>query len=253
MPDLYLQSLMEGTSHNKKKDRFEIENEKQIEEYLKKISLHEEDPSKNLLMTPSMKRIRMKEQLQEEAKYSKLSSFVEAAFMILTLEGKKYLNNEHYESMIAAFANAYTILNKIDLGPSSTENFQTILNFDDETITSIFNIAVEKYKESQYADSLSLFILLLILIPQNSDYWYRAGIAAHECKNYELALQLYAGVSSLDPSLIAPWIFSVECHLIQNSQEEAKNAYAEAVKISETSQIDDSWKEALSKLKMLLN
>lgn len=258
MPDLYLQDLLRDEvgkkqPEKKKKDRFEIEIENQVEEYIKSISFDEEDPSKNLLMAPEVRRAKMKMELIQEAKCSKLSSYVESAIAILRSEGKNYLDEEKYMLMNKTFENAYIILNKIDLTPPFIDNFQTLLEFSDDTIESIFNIAVIKHRELKYEDSLSLFILLLTLIPENSDYWYRAGMVAYECKKYELALDFYSVVSSLDPLFIAPWIFSSECYLKLNSQVQAKSACEEAIKISAVSEIDDPWKEALSRLQAVLN
>lgn len=237
----------------KSKDRFQIESDKQIELILKSLSFDDEDPSHNQYMTPEMKCAKKREELREEAGPSELANYVESSFRILSAEGRNYLTVEEYESMSQAFAHAHEILDEINLDVPFTENFQTILHFNNSIIEYIFKIAVEKYKELQYQDSLSIFILLFMLVPENPDYLYRAALVARECKKYELASRFFSATSSIDPLLIAPWIFSTECYLKQNLEAEAQASYAEAIKISETSQIDDEWKNALSSLKALIS
>lgn len=261
MPDLHLQALIQGQIKNrsseithakKAKDKFEIETERQIEEYIKTLSFEEDDPSIIHVITPAMQRAKIKEELKEEVKLKELSSHIASAFKIITTEGHRYLDAAHIAALNDDFAQAENALDEMDLNSPPRENFQMAMHFTESTIESIFTIAIAKFDEAQYSSSLSLFILLSTLIPENADYWCRAGILALECQNYELAIRLFSATTALDPSLIVPWIFSADCYLKLNLPREAEAAYAEAIKISETSQIDPFLEETLSQLKSVL-
>jgi tetratricopeptide (TPR) repeat protein len=263
MPDLYLQALMHGEilkkslatsiSSEEKKNRFEVATEKAIDDHIETLTFDEDNPVGNKLVTPEMQRSRVKAELKEKAKLPELSAFIESAFKILTSEGGNYLDKDHTESMNKDFASGLDVLQKIDLNSPASENFQALLHFSDSTMDSIFKIALEKFNELQYSDSLSLFILLTTLNPENPDYWYRAGILAQKCENYELATRLFSAATDIDPVLIGPRVFLIDCYLKREMISEAKVAYAEAMEINEVAQIEDSWKEMLSIYDALLN
>ncbi|MBA3286172.1 MAG: hypothetical protein H0U27_14105, partial [Nitrosopumilus sp.] len=63
----------------------------------------------------------------------------------------------------------------------------------------------------------------------------------------------FSAAASIDPLLIGPRVFMIDCYLKREMNSEAKDAYAEAMKINEVAQIDDSWKEILSIYSALLN
>lgn len=261
MPDLYLQALMTGqiqkssegvTSSKKTKNKFEVEAEKQIEAYIQTLSFDEGNPFQNQFLTSAMQRARIKEELKEQAKLSELSSFITTSFKILITEGKTYLESKHWESMYEDLVQADDALNKTELPSLSTKNFKMLLRFTDSTITSIFTIAVAKFDETQYSNSLALFILLATLVPENSDFWSRSGMLAHECQYYEMAIRFFTAAQALDDSLLIPCLFSIDCYLKLNMQQEAEAAYAKAIAISATSPIDPFLQETLDQLHLIL-
>lgn len=261
MTDLYLQALMQGEVLKKNmrtavsnfaiKNKFDKEIEKEIDAYIADLPLEEGNPDLSKLTTPEMRRSRLKAELLEQAKLSELAQFIDSSFKILTSEAQNYLDQEHLALMNKDFINANEILTKIDLSSSQADNFKTLLHFSNATLESIIQIALAKYSESRFLDSLSLFILLSTLIPENPEFWYRAGICAHKCENYELASRLYSAVTTIDPSLIAPWAFSIDCFLKREMKPEAKNAYDEAIKLYEASH-EESWKVLLSENELIL-
>lgn len=260
MPDLYLQALMQGeilkksvaSAVKEKKNRFELETDKAIDAHLATLAFDQQDPSFDKFTTPEMKKARIRAELREQAKISELSQFIEQAFNILTSQGEKYLAKEKFELLNEDFAAGHEALEKIDLNIIPSENFQSLLHFSELTINSIFEMAVAKFNELQYPDSLALFILLNTLNPENADFWLRAGILAQKCENYELAIRLYSAAEAIDPSLLGPWVFSIDCYLKQDLKPEAQTAYAEAMKIGEASPIDDEWKEMLSAYNLII-
>lgn len=261
MPDLYLQALMQGeilkksigSAAKEKKNRFERATDKAIDAYIEKLTFDESDPSVNKFSSPEMQRTQIGAELREQAKASELSQFIEQAFKISTSEGENYLGKEKYELMNEEFASGYDALLEIDLNTIPTENFQSLLHFNESTIDSIFEIAVAKFNELQYPDSLALFILLTTLNSENPDFWHRAGILAQKCENYELAARLYKAAMAIDPSLLGPWVFSIDCYLKQEMKSEALAVYTEAIKIGNASEIDNEWKEMLSAYTTIFN
>lgn len=231
------------------KNKFEIETEKQIEDYLQTLSLPE---GENSLLTPEMQRNKAREELREKAKLSEFSTLVDAAFNILTSEGPSYLEPSLYESMQDDFEKANWKLDEMDLNAPQEESFQKLLDLSDSTIESILKIAIAKFNENRYPDSLSLFALLAMLVPENRDYWYRSGIVAQASGNHELATRLFSASIALDPSFIGAWVFIAESYLKSNLLHEAEAAFAEAIKISETSPVDEAWKEVIAGLQTAL-
>jgi tetratricopeptide (TPR) repeat protein len=260
MTDLYLQAMMQGetlkksisnVSNSDNKNRFDKELEKEIDAYIASLPEEETNSELNKLTSPAMKRARIKTELIEQAKLSELSEYIDSAFKILKNEAKNYLDKENLETLNQDFANGSEILEEIDLNFPQTENFKSLLQFSDSTIESIVQIGLAKYRESQFIQGLSLFILLATLIPENPNFWHRAGIFAHKCENYELATKFYSAAASLDPFLIAPWAFMVDCYLKREMKPEAKVANEEAMNLYKASH-DESWKEFLLENELIL-
>lgn len=246
-----MSNLKKQIDDNKeKKSRFDLETEKSIDAYIATLDFDKDDPQ-NQFTTPELKREKMKTELQEQAKLSELSAFIETAFEILTSQEEKYLEAEQFEIMYADFDKGNDALEETKLN-SPHANFQAILHFSDSTIDSIFKIAVAKFIESQLSDSLSLFVLLATLVPENPDYWLRAGILAHRSENFELATRLYSTTTALDPTLVNPLLFSIDCYLKRGMKPDAIGAYTELMKLNDDSLIDDASKEMLSKYEIIL-
>lgn len=260
MPDLYLQALMQGQVLKKsakaeslaEKNRFQIETEKQIDAYIASLPEDEHEFSPNQLISPEIKRLRLKEELKEEAKLSELSQFVITAFQIIVTEGSSYLSAEESKTLMHDFEQGNEALENIDLSIPQNENFQTLLHLSDSTIESILKIAIAKFNDKQYSSSLSLFILLATLIPENPDYWHRAGVVAQTTENYALATRLYQAAIGIDNTMVSPHVFLVDCYLKQGMPEEADTIYKEAIKICEDTNVDPSWKVMLSQYQILL-
>lgn len=254
MADLYLQAMMQGKIIQKnseytpstplKKNRFEIEIEKEIESKL--INLIDEDPSINKFNSPEIRKAKLKAQLLEEAKLSELSQFIESAFNILTTQSNKYLKQDQVEILMNDLILGDKALDELDVKLVPTANFQTLLHFSDTTVESMLKIAYAKFQELQLFDSLTLFVLLAILAPGNSNYWLCAGILAQQSENYDLANRLYHAAITTDPKLASAWFFSMDCYLNRDMQLEAKNAYDELKKISESSPLEESLQEMLT-------
>lgn len=229
MRDPYLEAMLKGEGPKKgAKDRFEIALDKSINEYLDTFSFDEEPGQ---LISPLAKRKKIGEELKESLTHSELNDYLITAVQVIKRDGKQYVEKEIYSKLLEEFTNANQILNTMGLEQTLTEDFSQILHLSSETITSLFNIAVAKFKEESFYDSLAIFVLLTVLQPDEFDFWYRTAIAAQACENYSLALDYYSIALILNPELIEARLFSVECYLKQGRASEAKQEYNEVEKL----------------------
>lgn len=262
MVDLYLQALMRGEISAKptkstaqenvaEKDRFDVEIERQIDAYVATLYL-DEDPSQNQFNTPQMKRSKTKAEMKESLKLSELSSYLETGYNLLSKEGSQFLEKDAYESMIANLNQIESVLTTLDLAVGKKENFQKSLKITDATIQSIFKIAVEKFNQDHYGDALVLFVMLTTFVPEDADYWYRAGMSAHRCEKFNLATKLYSTAISLDTQIIGAHIFNIDCLIKCELDSEAAESIAKFENIKESISIDNYWDNLLKQLKSLL-
>lgn len=238
-----------ASRHLRKKNKFEIEMDKDIENYLQPLTFEDGDPSQSQFFSPEMRRVKMREELTKEASLPELLSFVTSALKTLQQEKSTYLDKEHLDAMTHDFMQVDEALEKIPANDSPTEDFQHLLQFSDLTMDSISTLAIAKFTENHFPESLSLYILLATLVPENEEHWLRAGIMAYRCENYELAVRLFSSAITLEPLLLIPRVFSVDCYLKRNLPAEAEAAYVEAMKLSESVEMDEDVKQMLELLK----
>lgn len=233
MTDLYLQAMMHGILPGKTKnatDAWDLELGRMIDEELKNEPI---DPNQDPFDTLQSKKAKLKLEYEEALKFSELSKHIERALSILSEE--------------SALMTALSKLQHSD-ALDETQDFQDILKIDNKTLDSIAQIGQESFSQGLIADSLALFTLLTTLSPENAEYWYRAGISAEAQEHYDLAIKLYQSTITLNPDLIGPKIFLIDCYLEGKKLNEAENAYNLAKTQSESEGIDSAWGELLDKL-----
>lgn len=237
MVDLYLQAMMRGeitrpqiektTTPKNGSDKptaktpLDLAIEKEVEAYLDSQNFDEGDPRANMLSSPAMKRARMKAELNENLKMNEYNQQLGMALQLIKTEGKQYLEENVYDSMVDGLDKAETFLDQIDPNIERTEDFQEILHISDETMQAIATIAIAKFEEAQYADCLAIFTMLALLKPVNPDYWFRAGIAAQYLKQEDLAIKNYSIATEVDPQLIGAYLFAAECYHQKGMRDEA--------------------------------
>lgn len=257
MPDPYLYAMMHGRKSAvppaKIKDSFELEIEKNINEYIESLHIDEEY-AQNLYVTPEMKKAQIRTEIETSMKVSELENYIAEAFKILIVEGRDYLENEPFLEMEEQIK---SIGAKLDADQSSTETFQSSLKISNSVMTSILRIAVAKYEATDYPKSLSILILLSVLNSRNPDYWYRLGVVAQKCENYELALQALNNALDLRPDLFEAYLFASECYLFMNQTESAKIYFEKGkelvlANLYEEDAHEEMWGELISELEMVL-
>ena len=120
---------------------------------------------------------------------------------------------------------------------------------------TLSTVALAKYDETAYAESLSIYNLLSTLAPDNFDHWFRVGITAQKCENYDLALKAYGITTYFVPERLESRIFSSECYLAQGHMADAEAEYEEARIIMDALPMEERNKdqiELLTHLEMLI-
>jgi tetratricopeptide (TPR) repeat protein len=250
MSDLYLQAMMHGEFANKKaslkkpeKDRISEAVEEEIDRYLDTLNLDDKNDTESHLLSPELKRVKMKAELLEAIEHSELNHQIGWAFSILKMEGLHYLTKEKYEALEQNLAAAAETLKTIDPHTQTTQNFQEVLGINDHTLEDCIFIANEKFNTNHFADALALSILIVSLAAENARYWYRAAIAAQNALRYDLAIKIYITAIDIDPTLYEAWFFIAICYLSQGLYSQAAEAFEKAKEIAQGIKLEDSWQK----------
>ncbi len=263
MVDLYLQAMMhrelpsqqpKSNSSNSVKDKFDLAAEKYIKEYLNSLNL-EIEYGQNQFVTPAMKRAQIRQEMLAKMKASEEDGYLSEAFNFINSNGEQYLGQEFYPEVVSELERIDDLIEKMDPGQEFPEKMQSFYNFNEHIAEEISKLAILKFHEEEYKTSLSLLVLLATLFPENNDYWYKLGIAAQKCEQYDLALRAYGEALQLKPDHIGVKLFSVECYLEKDLVEEAKSQLREAKKLAEKlegeGEVDEMWISFMKELEII--
>jgi tetratricopeptide (TPR) repeat protein len=233
MTDLYLEAMMHGQFPQKKveeghsliKNKFQIAIEKAIDNYVDSY-VFEDNTDHHGLLDPSSKKLKIREEMLLSQGFER-DVHIHDAFKFLITDGFKYMDERVFKNLIHEFGGLNDFLNLVDLNNEIPENLHEFFNFSNQVIEGIVNTAVSKYREGDFGISLSLFVMLTALNPLNDDFWFRQAIAAQVCGNIDMALNAYRKTLELQPDLLSPWLFAIECKLKKGLVEEAKLDFEE--------------------------
>lgn len=257
MDHAYMAALMHGEISFKAKPKAETkiqlykDMDKQIETYIDHMQF-EEDYIINGLLSSRSKREKLKFEMKEAAKLSKLSAQMEAALAFLASDASQYLSSEAFQRLKSDFTEASSKLSDLKIENFMDSDLQNLAAISNETMQSIAEIAIAKFSEEKFADCLSLFVLLSNLNPNNPDYWLRQGIAAQKCNDLELASNSYDAAAELEPDSIGPVLLAAECYIKRNLLDEAKTKLKAAKEIAAKNEVDTSWLDLIPTLDELL-
>lgn len=229
MVDLYLQAMMNGELRPRKRviDTLDPEIDRYLEETLK-TEPSNQDPFYNNISHKAKLRV----EIEETLKFSELSKQIEMALEFLAAQGKI--------SLIPHFSESTPL--------DESKDFQDTLKIDNANMDAIAEIGKQAFTQNLIAESMAIFILLTTLSPSSAIYWYKAGIAAEKQDQYPLAIKFYSTASNLDPELLGPNFFLIDCYLETKKYNEAEVAYQRAKIQIETQNTESSWIDFLSKL-----
>lgn len=255
MVDIYLQLLMKGDkaiypTANKTNNRFDKLINDFITEHVKMIHFDKGDPSKPQLLTPEMKRAQMKSEFLEALKLKEYKEYAEAAIRIIDAEGPKYMKKQQFETLQEEFINTKNKLETLDPNTIDTMAFQELHCISETSREVLVLFAIDFFKESKFSDCLSICTLLILLHPENSNYWLRAAMAAHQNGNMSLAIKNYKSAVEIDSSLLTAHLLEVDCYLKLELYEEAKAEYIIAQdQIAALGSVPENWSDFLAELK----
>jgi len=253
MDHIQLQMLLTGgpNQQNKKEafDKFDKEIEKDCTEYIKSQNI---EVAPNSLVSTSENIARLTNELRIEMKFEQLSKYLQSAFLTLATDLEKKIDADQYESVLDFLLQLHDSISSLDPSNDISKELKEALTVSDRVLDIINSEAISKFIENKFYDSLSLYVLLTILNPGNSEYWYRAGLMARKCENSNLELQMYREAIEISPLSIGPRIFSIFYYINMNSLEEARSEVEKVDTLIQTSIIEEYEQELLNRAKSLL-
>jgi tetratricopeptide (TPR) repeat protein len=233
------------------KDQFDLALDKIIEEYVD-AKMQEDDPSKNLLSSPQLRRAKFAAEIRENLNATEVENQVTAAISVLENEGLAYFGQEDYQLLMDNLDLLYKQLNSINLSEVNHESLKSALSIPQPVLDLIFNFAIEKHNQQLLFDSLSLFAFLSILKDDEPEYAYRVGLVAQECERYDQALRAYQTASQIAPQFIGTHIFSIQCYLKIGQYVNALAELEKAREILKSSKVEEFWQKHLLDMEALL-
>lgn len=230
-----------------KKDKFEITEDKLLDDFIDKFSLLETS-QQNKLIPESIKREKLKEELKNSVKCLDFDISLGPAFETLLKSRLFYIEEDLYEQMLSQLSNISDYVDQIDFTQPVEESFYNLFHISKSTMQTIFEIGLAKYNEEEFDASLSIFYLLSILDRDNADYWYRLGVVSLEIEKLAQALQAFAFTIYLNPNLMGARIFSAQCYIKLKEIEDAKAELAEIKKNSAKISSEPIWRELIANI-----
>lgn len=251
MTDLNLQAKLEVSPSTMASEESQLEKEieKEINNYVDKRFSFEDHPSEQLINNETRK-TRLKEELKSILNLTELRNYIYQACLILKEQGLGYLQETNYNVLISDLETAQTNLNSWIANKNYAVSFEK-LGISSISLDSIAYMAVEKFKEEKYFDALALYLLLLSLMPNSFECYYRAGITAQKLKEYNLAIKLYQSAISIKQEQLGPKIFMLTCYSIIEQFHEAKKLYQEIIEKTHTDRLNE-WKTLLETAKNMI-
>jgi len=256
MVDIYLQELMRGkiSTNNKKslvpgelQDPFEISLNQQIDDIIRNI-----DPSEfyssGHLEPLSVKREKMRLEMKEETQVLDLAGHIEGAIVLIYSDEAIYDGNTvELEELRSQILEAGEAIKKLDLKETLPLNLKKTLNLNNDSIRKMIDIALSREKIGDLKGCLNLLILVSVIEPEKSSYWYRAGLAAQLQDNLKLALKFYTAALKIDTTLIGAKVFSLICCLKLGYKNKSREIKEELEKTDEFC-ASEMWKGLMAKL-----
>jgi len=88
-----------------------------------------------------------------------------------------------------------------------------MLNIGDDTIEGLYAQAYNLYNAGKYQDASYLFLVLMMLDPNQPKHLLGSAACLHRMGKYEKAGQIYILCSSIDPSNPLPHFHAADCYI----------------------------------------
>lgn len=217
----------------------------------------DEEKLKNKLFSDKAIRMRLIDEYKEACAMKELNGHIANAVAIIQRDGRQDLDIESWEALEQEMVQAAGRVASIDFDPE-TMTFQEYLGMTDRAFGYIEALATKKYENKELAECVSLYAFLSAMKGTSPTYWCRLGIALQECEDVEKAVHAFDTALEFDPANIGAWLFSSECYLDLDNQNEAAKRVEEARRLIEeqhveNQQTEDKWLELLNVLQNKIN
>jgi tetratricopeptide (TPR) repeat protein len=189
----------------------------------KKLEL--DDCVPNQLNSVSLKKEIMKIELNESLKLNDYLEFSRRAIDVITHDAIRYLTEAQWDLLKEEILDTSRHFEKLDPKAISSLDYTSLHNMSEQSREALTIVGIAKFNEMLYRDSLSLFMFLILLNPQCSDYWFRSGIAALYSEDFALGARNFTAAANLNPDLIEAHLFAAKCLLKDRRPVEAEEAY----------------------------
>lgn len=255
MDDLYFKEFISGRADPQEKqnnvplNKFELKSEKCINSLINLGA--NDDYIPNPFESPTAHSQKLKLLIRDEAKQYGFNKEIKNAINLIAMDSTN-LTPQEAEQIKSDLFKLKKYIDELSIDTNLAENLIQNAAFSQESIDLIFNLAIKKYENENLEECLCLFLLLSFLDATNSEYWYRAGIAAQIFNKYELALTLYTESLMCNPDNIAAKIFSIECYLNLGLMTEAIELLEELKHSIESIELEDKWISIIEQLELLV-
>lgn len=258
MTDPYLEAMMhgkfiKGKSHPSSpphKSPCLVAAEKEIIKHIESLDL-DTLYAHNRLVSASMKKAQLKEEMTRNILFDDLTSQLSLAFNALLTLGKQTMNPDIYRQWEEKLYSIPELYDQIS-PDHPIEPPQTLLHISDEMMDAALKLAQDKYEEENYPVSMSLFTLLTAFAPGTEEYWFRLGIAAQKSGQYSIALNAYHAACEINPQLVGAKLFSIECLLRENQRDEAMKLFFEIKSSTDRHPLEPIWQDFLNQVESAL-
>lgn len=132
---------------------------------------------------------------------------------------------KQFDEEITKFSNKFLeSLPLKDVPLTENTTIQSVLGISDYVLHCFYTVGYHLLEDKQYKLASNIFLMLSVLNPLVKDHWMALGMAEHEEKQYERALNAYAMACILDFQNPLPHFAAVNCYV---ALEDFDNADAE--------------------------
>ncbi len=235
----------------KTKNRFEIAFDESIQHQIDLLMNQDEVLGSHKLLPKEARRKQLEHEIRASHDFSELGKHISEATEIIRLQGRNYLAEEDYITLINELNLLGQRLVTVDF-KDFQQNFNEAFSLPASSRETIMQIGLAKFNEENLSQSLSIFTFLSELDFENADYFYRLGLIAFKNQEYEKALEALKKAASLAPDFIGIRIFAGECYLLTHQRDEALKELEVAKKLLISTSVDKVWEKCILNLESAL-
>lgn len=209
------------------------------------------EDSSNQLLPLEARRAKIEQEIRAGANSTESQKSMTLADRIMRNEGLNYLEKTEHDALLGKLDELSQKVHDLDIKEVTEDQLTAALAIPEKEQALILKIAIEKYKQGLFEDSLALLTYLTTVAADDPDYWYRLGLVAQKTGKIPLAVDALNNVTDLSPEFVGAHLYLAECYLSQKMNDEAHSEFNTARSILESSGKED-WHEQLNELESLL-